>query len=185
MATEKANENTGQSQICQNHDGHSQMIIAHPQPSKSDPVTSSRESWANIEAAVKVGWFFQPGDTIKNAHGGIEFTIRRSLGRGSYGEVYVIFYQKAWNTKLCDYLEKERAMKCTKLDNMTREQRLSLFLPLCEEALLGAKIGTHPNIVALRSATPSAEEFLVVMDLVEGAKELQECFQDDSIWKCQ
>jgi serine/threonine protein kinase len=158
------------------------MIIAHPQPPPSDPGASRRESWACVDVEVKTGWFFKGGDTIKNDRGEVEFTIRRFLGRGSYGEVYVIFYEKAWNTKLCDHVEMERAMKCIKLDQMTREQRNSLFLPLCEEALLGAKIGTHPNIVALRSATPSAEEFLVVMDLVEGAKELQECFQDDSIW---
>jgi serine/threonine protein kinase len=158
------------------------MIIAHPQPPMSDPGTYRRESRACVEAEVKTGWFFKGGDTIKNALEEIEFTIRRPLGRGSYGEVYVVFYAKSWNAKLCNHVEMERAMKCTKLDSMTREQRLSLFLPLCEEALLGAKIGTHPNIVALRSATPSAEEFLVVMDLVEGAKELQECFQDDSIW---
>jgi serine/threonine protein kinase len=159
------------------------MIIAHLQPSTTDSGTSRRESWACVEAQVKTGWFFKAGDTIKNAKGGIEFTIRRTLGRGSYGEVYVIFYEESWNTKLCDHVEMERAMKCTKLDQMTREQRSSLFLPLCEEALLGAKIGTHPNIVALRSATPSAEEFLVVMDLDQGARELLGCYKDGSVFK--
>ena len=178
-----ANQNAGQSQMCRHHNGHSQMIIAHPQPLTSDPGTSRRESRACVDVEVKTGWCYKGGDTIKNAKGGIEFTIRRTLGRGSYGEVYVIFYKKSWNTKLCDWTEKERAMKCTKLDSMTREQRLSLFLPLCEEALLGAKIGTHPNIVALRSVTPSAEEFLVVMDLDQGTRELLDCYKDGSVFK--
>jgi serine/threonine protein kinase len=76
----------------------------------------------------------------------------------------------------------ERAMKCTKLDSMTRDQRLREFLPLCEEALLSAELGAHPNIIALRCVISIWEEFLVIMDYVKGSKELDKCYKDNSLW---
>ena len=48
-------------------------------------------------------------------------------------------------------------MKCTKLDRMTPAERRASFKPLCEEALLMAEIGHHPNIIALRFVKVSGD----------------------------
>ncbi len=41
-------------------------------------------------------------------------------------------------------------MKATRFDGMTAEQRNSLFMPLCEEALIGVDIGHHANMITPR-----------------------------------
>ena len=164
----------GQSQIHRDHGGKSQMIM--------EGAETPNLTWtAPGRGGIKSGWLFSAGHEMKDGRGEVAFKIEELLGRGSYGEVYAINYTGLWNSRICDWGIR-RAMKCVKLDSMTQEMRLNLFLPLCEEALLGVKIGTHPNIIALRDTLPSAEEFLVIIDLVEGAKELHKCYKDGSIW---
>jgi serine/threonine protein kinase len=169
----------GTSQVFRNHNGSSHLSILVNQAARTDDTLLS-------------GWQYKPGDIIKNAWGNVEFTFRQQLGRGMYGEVHVVHHEYQGQTCSSEFtsaefersrVNKERALKCIKLDSMTREQRLSLFLPLCEEALLGAKLGTHPHIIALRSAASTEEQFLVVMDLVQDARGLNECYQDNSLWK--
>ena len=108
------------------------------------------ETATRRESSTLSGWRYKEGvDIIRDRWGTDRFIVHKSLGRGSFGEVYEVLDKRSG---------KKRAMKCTKLDSMTREQRLSLFLPLCEEALLGAKLGAHPNIIVLRDVISTSEE---------------------------
>ena len=59
----------------------------------------------------------------------------------------------------------------------------SFFHPTCEEALLMASIGRHPNIVALTFVKVDGEEFLAIMDLIEGSAELAESYVNGTVWE--
>jgi hypothetical protein len=115
---------------------------------------------------------FKPGDEIRYTAGDVAFTVEHPLGCGAFGEVHVVRSPDG----------RQDAMKCTKLADMTQEQRERMFLPLCEEALLMVKLGHHPNLIALQFVMIKGEEFLVIMDLVEGSMELEKAYKDDSLW---
>ena len=120
-----------------------------------------------------VDWKYKKGDIIEYQNGKAAFTVRKSLGCGSFGEVHQV-----WN----EMQQKLRAMKCTKFGNMTPSQRITLFKPMCEEALIMMELRHHPNIISLRFVKVSGSEFLLIMDLVDGSKELSEAYQDGTIW---
>jgi len=125
------------------------------------------------KAGQKPKWRYQPGDPIKYQTGKTAFTVRKSLGCGAFGEVHVV-----WS----EVQQRERAMKCTKFDSMTRDMRISMFRPMCEEALLGVDLQHHPNIISLRFIKVAGDEFLVIMDLIDGASELQDSYESKQIW---
>ena len=53
---------------------------------------------------------------------------------------------------------------------------------MCEEALIMMDLRHHPNIISLRFAKVSGNEFLMIMDVVDGSKELSEAYQDETVW---
>ncbi len=73
-------------------------------------------------------------------------------------------------------------LKCTKFDSMTRDMRIAMFRPMCDEALLGVELKHHPNIISIRYVRPDGEEFLVMMDLVSESSELQDAYEKDLLW---
>ena len=99
--------------------------------------------------------------------------MRKHLGCGAFGEVHLVYSEAQ---------QKPRAMKCTKLENMSTKQRNANFLPICEEALLMVEVQHHPNIISLRFVKVSGSEFLVIMDLVDGASELADAFSNGTVW---
>jgi serine/threonine protein kinase len=128
--------------------------------------------------AKKVGadtpsWKYTKGDLIKYENGKAAFTVRKSLGCGAFGEVHLVF---------SEVQRKYRAMKCTKFGNMTPDQRMATFKPMCEEALIMMELLHHPNIISLRFVKVSGSEFLMIMDVVDGSKELSEAYQDGTVW---
>ena len=118
-------------------------------------------------------WKYTKGDTIQYQNGKTAFTVRKSLGCGAFGEVHLV-----WN----EIQQKPRAMKCTKFGNMTSDERMAMFVPMCNEALLMMELRHHPNIVSLRFVKVSGSEFLMIMDVADGSKELSEAYQDDTVW---
>jgi hypothetical protein len=84
---------------------------------------------------------YKEHDKIRYQTGKVAFTVRQPLGVGTFGEVHVVY---------SEVQHRERAMKATRFDGMTAEQRNSLFMPLCEEALIGVDIGHHANMITPR-----------------------------------
>ena len=113
------------------------------------------------------------GDVVKYQNGKIAYTVRKPLGCGAFGEVYLV-----WS----EVQQKFRAMKCTKFADMDLKERMERFQPMCKEALLMMELRHHPNIISLRFVKVSGPEFLVVMDLVDGSSELSETYKSGSIW---
>ncbi len=63
--------------------------------------------------------------------------------------------------------------RCTKFDSMTRDMRIAMFHPMCDEALLSAELKHHHNIISIRFILVGGGEFLVMMDLTSESSELQ------------
>jgi hypothetical protein len=99
-------------------------------------------------------WRYKAGDTILEYLGKVAFTVLRPLGAGTFGEVHVvrdegIRYDPMSNNLQQPIPKAELAMKCTKFETMSRENRIALFRPLCEEAILMSKIREHPHLLVL------------------------------------
>jgi serine/threonine protein kinase len=116
---------------------------------------------------------YRKGDTVKYQNGKTAYTVRALLGCGAFGEVYLV-----WS----EVQQKLRAMKCTKFGKMTLEERRARFQPMCEEAFIMMELRHHPNIISIRFVKVSGLEFLVIMDLIHGSRELSEAYQSGSIW---
>jgi len=160
-----------------------EFISENQQMKKVSASQMYREKNGKMEKVVMAGtgrkdgsapqWRYQPGDPINYQTGKTAFTVRKSLGCGAFGEVHVV-----WS----EVQQRERAMKCTKFDSMTRDMRISMFRPMCDEALLGVKLQHHANIISLRFIKVAGDEFLVIMDLIDGASELQDSYQENIVW---
>jgi hypothetical protein len=109
----------------------------------------------NTEDSRANKWRYKAGDTIPHYLGEVAFTVLRPLGAGTFGEVHVvrdegIRYDPMSNNLQQPIPKAELAMKCTKFETMSRENRIALFRPLCEEAILMSKIQEHPHLLVLR-----------------------------------
>jgi serine/threonine protein kinase len=156
--------------------GASRMVRNEGQTIKMvvlEGIGSERRAERQGEEHFFQGSRYKAGDELKMNSGKVLYTVKRLLGSGSFGEVHVV--QSHNEDILC-------AMKCTKLDNMTKRQRLSLFKPMCEEALIGTKTGDHANLVGLRFVQVNGTEFLVMMNFVKDACELQKAIATKSLW---
>ena len=124
---------TGASQSFRTRGGKTEKVVAQS-------ISNTRQS--------KPQWRYNPGDVIKNMWGQSAYIVQNSLGCGAFGEVHVVrnqgekidWYGVADRKVKREWNGVEHAMKCTKFSSMSREQRLGLFLPLCEEAELMASI---------------------------------------------
>jgi hypothetical protein len=108
----------------------------------------------NTEDCGAKKWRYKAGDTITHYLGKVAFTVVRPLGAGTFGEVHVvrdegIRYDPMSNNLQQPIPKAELAMKCTKFEKMSRENRIALFRPLCEEAILMSKIREHPHLLVL------------------------------------
>jgi serine/threonine protein kinase len=152
--------------------GKSQMITLDQSKGESKAMITSSVGVKTVGADM-LTWKYTKGDTIQYQNGKTAFTVRKSLGCGAFGEVHLV-----WN----EIQQKPRAMKCTKFGNMTSDERMAMFVPMCNEALLMMELRHHPNIVSLRFVKVSGSEFLMIMDVADGSKELSEAYQDDTVW---
>ncbi len=128
---------------------------------------------AAIPVESAANWKYHKGDTVKYQNGKIAYTVRASLGRGAFGEVY-----KVWS----EVQQKLRAMKCTRFGVMPSEERRKKFQSMCEEALIMMELRHHPNIISIRYVKVSGLDFLVIMDYIHGSQELSQAYQNGSIW---
>jgi hypothetical protein len=158
--------NSGSSRMVRNVGQTIKMVVL-------EGIGSQRSRRENAEEHFFHGSRYKAGDELKMNSGKVLYTVKRLLGSGSFGEVHVVHSHN--EDILC-------AMKCTKLDNMTKRQRLSLFRPMCDEALIGTKIGDHANLVGLRFVQVNGAEFLVMMNFVKDACELQKAIATNSLW---
>ena len=152
--------------------GKSQLLTMDPSTGAAKSMITSTSGVKTVGAELS-SWKYTKGDLIKYQNGKTAFTVRKSLGCGAYGEVHLVY---------SEVQQKLRAMKCTKFGNMTPDQRLAMFKPMCEEALLMMELRHHPNIISLRFVKVSGTEFLMIMDVVDGSKELSEAYQDGTVW---
>jgi len=183
FTVEFARQNSVSDVLLKKMEEECQSIATANQTQKVSASQLYREKNGKVERVVMEGigreagqerkWRYQPGDAIKFQSGRTAFTVRKSLGCGAFGEVHVVWQENQ---------QRERAMKLTKFDSMTREKRISMFRPMCEEALLGVDLQHHPNIISLRFIKVAGDEFLVIMDLVDGASELQDAYESNKVW---
>ena len=152
--------------------GKSQMITLDRYTGTAKSMITPRTS-VNTDGAELSTWKYFKGDCIQYQNGKTAFTVRKSLGCGAFGEVHLV-----WS----EVQQKPRALKCTKFGNMTPDERMAMFKPMCNEALLMMELRHHPNIISLRFVKVSGSEFLMIMDVADGSKELSEAYQDDTVW---
>ncbi len=151
-------ENTGKLEISSENQSASSHVVTIP--SAGSPHERLR-------------YRFEMGDTVKYQNGKIAYTVRKLLGYGTFGEVYLV-----WS----EVQQKLRAMKCSKFGGMSLEERRARFQPMCEEAFIMTELRHHPNIISVRFVKVSGLEFLVIMDLIHGSHELSKAYQSGSIW---
>ena len=167
-------ESTANSEVSsENQGGSSSHMVTTDhatRATKTRTIPSAGTNPSDVGGARKQ---YRKGDTVKYQNGKTAYTVRALLGCGAFGEVYLV-----WS----EVQQKLRAMKCTKFGKMTLEERRARFQPMCEEAFIMMELRHHPNIISIRFVKVSGLEFLVIMDLIHGSRELSEAYQSGSIW---